>query len=78
MLLRGPLSGIRPQPDLRHITRAVQQQIVGGLLDRALGSSKSSRGKTESDEPTDEEAPPADATEELLQRGLDSLFKRKN
>ncbi len=77
VLLRGPLSGIRPQPDLRHITRAVQQQIVGGLLDRALGSSKSSRGETESDEPTGEEAPPADATEELLQRGLDSLFKRK-
>ena len=37
MRLRGSLPGVRPEPDLRVITRMVQRELIGGLLDSALG-----------------------------------------
>ena len=64
--LRGSLPGVRPEPDLRVITRMVQRELIGGLLDSALGGEGREDGERQS------------SGEELLKRGLDSLFGGKD
>ncbi len=69
--LRGELPGIRAEPDVSAVARAVGEEKVRDLLGKAL------RGKQEGEE-TDSGAASGetDPSEELLKKGLDSLFGR--
>jgi hypothetical protein len=67
--LRGTLPGIRAEPDVNAVARAVGEEKVRDLLGRALGGTQGDAGNGATGDASD-------TSGELLRKGLDSLFGR--
>jgi hypothetical protein len=78
LTIKGKLPNVKPRPDVKYLGEVMQRGFIRKgaeeLQNRFLGRDRS--------EPRDEPAPPdgkpkkRDSTEDLIRRGLESLFKR--
>lgn len=67
--IRGGLPTLRPEPDIATVAKAVGRAQVRDLLGKALGAD-------DEDAKDDESGEPGKPGEELLKKGIDSLFGR--
>jgi AsmA protein len=75
--LTGALPKVVATPDLGYVAQAVSRELVGSLLEKALGGATQPTPDPTEPAPEGQPAPappPVDPTEELIRRGLGELF----
>ena len=80
LVLRGRLPDVKPAPDSRYLGQIVQRGLLRKgaeeLQNRFFGGNKQAQPQAQEDAPTDTTKKSKSSTEDLIRRGLESLFKR--